>query len=180
MDDPTTTETDHPEVVDPLDDPFAVCEMMTDCVNALDQRGPVGSPLRRIELWQAASAIHDALGVVVGQIAADAADALASTGHEEATTNFGQVHLEPGYSREEWQGHRLLGDMSEAVITEDGERVPAVRLDLLREVIPACSDPEHTSSKWKATALKAAGFRVKTYRDKADAPDVIRRGPKAF
>jgi hypothetical protein len=180
MDDSTPTDVHEADPVDPTDDPFAVCEMIADCVDLLDQRGPVGEPLRRVELWQAAAAAHDALGVVVHQIAADAVDALASSGHEEATTRFGPVHLEPGYAREEWQGHRLLGDMSETVITADGEQVPAVRLDLLREVIPSCSDPDHTSSKWKATALHAAGYRVKTYRSKADPPDVIRRGPKAF
>jgi hypothetical protein len=78
MDDPTPTDVPEADPVDPMDDPFAVCEMIADCVDLLDQRGPVGEPLRRVELWQAAAAAHDALGVVVHQIAADAVDALAS------------------------------------------------------------------------------------------------------
>jgi hypothetical protein len=152
--------------------------VIAEATGYLDAREPAG-PTERIRRWQAAAAVLDNLSVVVGQMAADALDAMHQLGRLEASTDLGPVHIGKGYAKDEWRGYELLGVLAERVVHPDtGEVVEAVPVEVLRDVIPACSDPEHTSSKWKATALKARGINVRQFREQHDAPDVIRRGER--
>lgn len=72
-----------------------------------------------------------------------------------APTRHGLVTVHTQTEKTEtWDGHAVLGDLSEEVIDANGERIQAIPLDVARDVIPACG-PGAVSSKWKVTRLRA-------------------------
>lgn len=165
---------DHPQHEPPPPVEHAL-QAINDATTWLDMREPT-DPLDRIERWQAAAAVLDGLSTVVGQMAADAVNAMLELGREALETSIGPVYTEPGYAREEWDGNALLGTLSKQLVDRtSGEIVDAVPTDVLRSIIPGVGVGK-TSSKWGVTGLRKLGVRVDTYRRKEPAPTVIRRG----
>lgn len=81
---------------------------------------------------------------------------------------------------EAWDGHAVIADIASPVINADGERIDAVPVEILRDVLPACGQGA-VSSKWKRTSLDridpeiAKQRRTVTYGD-----NLIARGPLAY
>lgn len=151
-------------------------------VDELDARGPHNAR-DLVDLWLDVEAGHGALGVVVRQLALDAALAVADANAAEgrpARADFvsatgAVVHLDRGYSTEKWRGHALAEVLGRDLIDrETGEVVRAVPVETFRRAVPGCADPELTSSRWRVTGLQ--GIDLDRYRTRAETPDVIRRG----
>jgi hypothetical protein len=148
-------------------------------VACLDRRAPM-PPLERIEAWQAAADALATFQVVVGQMAADAQDAMVQLGTKQLTTRRGPCHLARSSSSQEWRGYELLGKLADPMIEPStGEVMDAVPLQVLRDVIAGCNKPDSTYSKWLTTGLKEwlpdDWRKFVTYHDPRD---VIKLGEK--
>jgi len=134
-------------------EPAAVCAAILELADELDRREPMG-PEARIRAWRHGEEALRSLAVVVGQMRWDATDALAQLGEDQLGTDLGPVHMGWRPGRQEWRGYELLDRLGMKVIDPmTGEMVDAVPVDVLRDVLPACSKPETTSSRWSTTGL---------------------------
>jgi hypothetical protein len=97
---------------------------------------------------------------------------------QTAYTRDGRITIHRAVpSTERWEGHELLGELAETLVdTTTGERVPAVELNVLRAVIPACGQGQ-TSSRWKVTELRKVMENPERYREVDYGDAVIARGP---
>lgn len=73
------------------------------------------------------------------------------------------VRMRTRKAKEHWEGHALLGALSQLMADENGEVREAVPVSTLREVLPACSKPGLTSSKWLRSGLARIGFPADHY-----------------
>lgn len=157
---------------------------LNEAIEALDAREPMaGGDL--VDLWIDVEQAYAALKVVRDQLAADAAVAVADgnaaagrKARDEYVTPTGHVvHLQRGYSREQWRGYELLGVLADKLIDPDsGEVVAAIPVDVARRTVAGCATPELTSSKWSVTGLP--GGIADRYRTREETPDVIRLGER--
>jgi hypothetical protein len=93
------------------------------------------------------------------------------------TTRSGPVTVHRDTPRSErWDGHGLLGELAEQMITADGEIVDAVPVDVLRDVVPACAQGQ-TSSKWKVTELRKVLPKPEDFREVEYGIAIVARGP---
>lgn len=163
-----------PPPPDPLDVNEALATIALATVT-LDKREPC-DPTERIERWQAAKAVLDDLATIVGQMEAEGVEAMIQLGRETLETSLGPVHTTPGYAREEWDGHALLGTLSTKLVNrETGEVLDAVPTSVLYDVLPAVTEGS-TSSKWKISGLRKHGIRVDTYHRQDEAGLRLRTG----
>lgn len=77
---------------------------------------------------------------------------------------------------EKWDGHGVIGELADPMVTKDGDIIDAVPVDVLRDVLPACG-PGATSSKWKVTALRQVLPSADEYREVTYGDAIIARGP---
>ena len=77
---------------------------------------------------------------------------------------------------EKWDGHGVIGELADPMVTKDGDIIDAVPVDVLRDVLPACG-PGATSSKWKVTALRQVLPSADEYREVTYGDTIIARGP---
>lgn len=91
---------------------------------------------------------------------------------------IGKVHTQVE-SKVKWDGAAVLNALSQPMVNQEtGEKdVPAVRLDILRKVLPAVQ-PGNTSSRWNKSGLTAAGIQPGMYSETEWGSKVLRRGPK--
>jgi len=158
-----------------VDDLFAALLDVEDHV-----RGDVGDIDDAVTLWLELSHAHAVLADLVKAAADEAGGRLLDREDpraEYATRSGDVVHLAPGYAPERWRGHDVLAELAADVIdTSTGERLQAVPISVLVDVLPGCNAPELTSSKWRTTGLGRHLPDWRRYRSRDDAPLVIRRG----
>ena len=135
-----------------------------------------------VELWVGLSHLQRVVGDLVRLVADDASSRLLDRDDPRADyeTAIGDVvHLAPGYTPERWRGHDVIAELAEDVVdTSTGERLQAVPVAVLVDVLPGCNAPDLTSSKWRTTGLRRHLPDWHRYRSRDDAPLVIKRGPR--
>jgi hypothetical protein len=135
-----------------------------------------------VTLWLGLTHVHRVLGDLVKTVADDASSRLLDRDDPRADyeTSYGDVvHLAPGYAPERWRGHDVIAELADDVIdTSTGERLQAVPVDVLVDVLPGCNAPDLTSSKWRTTGLRRHLADWHRYRSRDEAPLVIKRGPR--
>lgn len=163
-------------------------EAIHDAVNAIDN-GPRPTGGGVIDLWLDVDEEHSALSMIRGELAIDAALAARALLEErgepvraDLETPSGRIiHLRPGSRSSMWRGYDLVGALAIRYVDHDtGEVVHAVPVPVLHDVLPGCSTPELTSSRWTMTGLKRH-MRVSPWKFRLDEPDedpllTIRRG----
>jgi hypothetical protein len=128
-----------------------------------------------VEAWTALDALITDLSI----LRRDAGIALARQLPDEYQTPTGTVVHRDLPKTEKWDGHGVLTGLAEPVITTDGEKVDAIRLEVVAKVLPACGQGA-TSSKWKISELRKALPDADSYREVAWGDPVIAKGPQAY
>lgn len=133
-----------------------------------------------VTLWLELTHFADVLRDLVKVVADDASGRLLDREEprSEYATQYGDVvHLAPGYAPERWRGHDVLAELAADVVdTDTGERLQAVPIAVLVDVLPGCNAPDLTSSKWRTTGLGRHLPDWRRYRSRDAAPLTIRQG----
>jgi hypothetical protein len=135
---------------------------------------------------QGAVAVWDRLDRLIGELSVlrrDHAIVLANRLPDQytAATAHGAVtvHRNP-LKTEAWDGHGVLADLAAPMIDGNGERLEAVPVSILRDVLPAVAQGA-TSSRWKVNELRKINPGIVESRRTVTWGDVlIARGPLPY
>lgn len=135
-----------------------------------------------VELWRRLELIAAAASQTAATINAAAGSRLLDRDDPRAvyvTDRGTPVHLAPGYARVEWRGRALiqrLGRPMRELDPHTGEltETTAVPVPVLLDVLPGVADYDATSSRWNVTGLRRHLPEWPRFRDKHDAPLVLR------
>jgi hypothetical protein len=82
-------------------------------------------------------------------------------------------------SNDRWQGRRLINDLGMPVVDPaSGERLTAVPVAVLEQIIPGTSTDDLTSSSWAVRGLQNLGVDPDDYRTREWKPPKARVGVK--
>ena len=142
---------------------------------AILDRDPLGDD-EAIYAWHHAHALAADLAVIVDDLGAAAIKAMDNLTEALVRTDQGFCHVGQTGSVDHWRGHELLGELgAEHYDTATGEKVQAIPVTTLREILPGCSHPNLTSSRWSTTAL-GKYLRWSKYRNREQPRKVMRHG----
>lgn len=144
------------------DDAVMVVDQIRFLAEALDRDvdsdADVMTPTERIDLYAACDLAALALGIVLRKWRHDAAVALADLGVKRGDVyNTGLTTVRRTTSRtggDHWRGHALCDALAiDAIDPDTGEKVRAVPVHVMRDVVAGCARDELTSSRWRTEGL---------------------------
>lgn len=151
-----------------------------EAIDALASTPPAdGDPVgHRVDMWHALQDAARTLGVVVREWSTAAGDSLADIEYDrkQGWKSPGGVVVHHAQSAtDEYDGRAVLSALGDMLVdTDTGERVEAVPVSVLADVLPAINAK---SSKWRARGLNAHGVDPDRYRKRQWGAPQVKIGP---